>query len=254
MMEPVNSIGYEQEIEGVDHIPFALSKIFDFHKRKKKKNEKEYSPSQVILSGCLVLFVIGVLIYAKEIITFAKDAINKVILEESGTDIEWPELEPLIFDMETYINDVNVFMTTDSFWIRNYNDYEALHEHVGMVLPESELLSYTNIRVAVSRMKKYGEIEMTVTYQDKKYYLHGRFGVKNLTPEYIALSFELVPEKASYTYDYAGDKKAYFIDKIGEDNQNIYFEAGDVLYCMSVMDTEASISSAKELIDIMSMK
>ena len=55
-MEPINSIGYGHEIEDVDHIPFVLSRIFDFGKRKTQK--KEHSPQRVLLNGILVIAVI----------------------------------------------------------------------------------------------------------------------------------------------------------------------------------------------------
>lgn len=252
-MEPLNEIDPElREIESVKNIPHVTSKIFDSFKKRKK--EREVSPLRNFLVGFVFIAIISAFIYRKEIATVSKDLFSQAALYLVGIDMELPETEPIIFDTEAFFDaNPNAFRDKNNkitARYTDYGDYNALNQQVGMVLPESDELHFSNISVYIEIANQTGSINMRAASSFGNYYLVGKFSIEGYTPSGTYADFEQ-GDKATSALEYADGKNAYLIKNWGYGTQTIYFEEGGILYRFTINDTEADLETAKKLMEMM---
>ena len=201
----------------------------------------------IILISCYSIYMKNAELIKDSLIS----AYNKTVLFLLGKEIELPQTAPVFFDKDMFIKEadrnLNNPKKSDFYW-HHYENYEALYASSGLILPETENVKFSNpFLVYLNIKEKYSCFDTTIYYKEHLYDLKGIFKIQDYTEADTEIDFDQ-GNWATFIYEYGNDKQAFFVRNLGYSEYKVYFEQDDILYQLTVPDTEENIAAAKELI------
>lgn len=235
---------YKAELDGIKHNPDLDERIYDALETEKVSSHKRlYRFVPAVLAAGLALFV-GVTNFDNIVIN-AKDLFGNFSFSIGEEKFDFGEIEPLDLDYERYLNDERAERKGGNF----YYNYEDFHEGLGIDLPVSDVLEYTEIVVSVHEEYNVGHVGAGFLYKGMNGWINGRFLIGDAASE--GLGYGDNENKVYEIYEYGEGKKAYFvINDNPKQYQMVYFATENYVFELKVKNTDEGRAMAKEILDV----
>lgn len=221
-----------------------------------KRNIKKKLYVKIFLILLVLIFAGGFYMYNTQAVKkTVKAAYNKTVLFLLGKEMELPETAPVVFDQNRLVKEGrrnwNEKEKKVDYYYNHYEDYQDLKERTGFILPESDSLQFNStFMVYMYLEKRTGSFNTVLQYDSHNYNLRGVFKIVDYTQNGTKIDFGQ-GKWATSIYKYGDGKEVFFIRNWGYDEYLVYFEAGNVLYELTVPNTEEDVAAAKEIVEKM---
>lgn len=232
---------YKMELETIKR-DTVLDKAFF---QRIDEDSKPISPMRQKFASIVVVTIFVFMVCNFETVAiYATSLIANFSLALGGEVIILDEIESIEFDYERYLTDERA----DKKGANYYSSYEDFCEGLGMTLPGSEILEYTQVSVFVNLEYNVGHIGTQFFYEDELYEMNGRFVISDYAYENLGYGEK---DKAYLVYEYTDGKKAYFVKKKGSDYQMVYFSTEKYVFQLKVENSKKGVEKAKRILDSM---